>query len=90
MKLTADQYCYVYFCMFEEPAMFKPVNSISDNWNDNLQSLNQERNEALVPVFNADWTSVPSLKRQVYAVWTPVSFPLCQRSCLIWRIMTKH
>ena len=23
MKLTADQYYYVYFCMFEEPAMFK-------------------------------------------------------------------
>ena len=24
MKLTADQY-YVYFCMLEEPAMFKPL-----------------------------------------------------------------
>ena len=34
------------------------MNSISDNWNDNLQSLNQERNEASVPVFYADWTSV--------------------------------
>ena len=30
-----------------------------------------------------------SLKCQVYAVWTSVSFPLCQRSCLIWRIMTN-
>ena len=30
-----------------------------------------------------------SLKRQVYAVWTSVSFPLCQRSCLIWRILTN-
>ena len=30
-----------------------------------------------------------SLKRQVYAVWTSVSFPLCQRCCLIWRIMTN-
>ena len=38
-----------------------PVNSISDNWNDNLQSLNQEKNEASVPVFYADWTSVPEL-----------------------------
>ena len=37
----------------------EPVNSISDNWNDNLQSLNQEKNEASVPVFYADWTSVP-------------------------------
>ena len=36
-----------------------PVNSISDNWNDNLHSLNQEKNEASVPVFYADWTSVP-------------------------------
>ena len=25
MKLTADQYYFVYFCMFEEPAMFKPL-----------------------------------------------------------------
>ena len=23
MKLTADQYYYVYFCMLKEPAMFK-------------------------------------------------------------------
>ena len=30
-----------------------------------------------------------SLKRQVYADWTSVSFPFCQRSCLIWRIMTN-
>ena len=35
------------------------MNSISDNWNDSLQSLNQEKNEASVPVFYADWTSVP-------------------------------
>ena len=36
------------------------MNSIPDNWNDNLQSFNREKkNEALVPVFNADWTSVP-------------------------------
>ena len=39
--------------------MTGPVNLISDNWNDNLQSLNQEKNEASVPVFYADWTSVP-------------------------------
>ena len=25
MKSTADQYYYVYFCMFEEPAMSKPL-----------------------------------------------------------------
>ena len=30
-----------------------------------------------------------SLERQVYADWTSVSFPFCQRSCLIWRIMTN-
>ena len=36
------------------------VNSISDNWNVNLQPFNQEKNEALVPVFYADWTSVPA------------------------------
>ena len=36
-----------------------PVNSISDNWNDNHQSLNQEKSEASVPVFYADWASVP-------------------------------
>ena len=65
------------------------MNSISDNWNDNLQSLNQEKNEASVPVFYADWTSIPVSQMSIYAVWTSVSFPLCQRSCLIWRIMTN-
>ena len=30
MKLTADQYYYVYFCMFEEPAMFKPLSYSSE------------------------------------------------------------
>ena len=34
------------------------VNSKSDYWN-NLQSFNREKNEASVPVFYADWTSVP-------------------------------
>ena len=36
-----------------------PVNSKSDYWNDNLQSFNKEKNEASVPVFYADWTSIP-------------------------------
>ena len=36
-----------------------PVNSKSDNWNDNLQSFNREKIEASVPVFYTDWTSVP-------------------------------
>ena len=35
------------------------MNSISDNWNDNLQSLDQEKNEASVPAFYADCTPVP-------------------------------
>ena len=39
--------------------MFCPVNSKSDYCNDNLQSFNWEKNEASVPVFYADWTSVP-------------------------------
>ena len=37
----------------------KPVNWISDNCNYNLQSLNQEKIEASLPVFYADWRSVP-------------------------------
>ena len=32
---------------------------IFDIWKDNLQSFNREKNEASVPVFYADWTSVP-------------------------------
>ena len=32
---------------------------IFDIRNDNLQSFNREKNEASVPVFYADWTSVP-------------------------------
>ena len=31
-----------------------------------------------------------SLERQVYADWTSVSFPLCQRSCLVWRTMANN
>ena len=31
---------------------------IFDIWNDNLQSFNRGKNEASVPVFYADWTSV--------------------------------
>ena len=30
MKLTADQYYCVYFCVFEEPAMFKPLSYSSE------------------------------------------------------------
>ena len=30
MKLPADQYYYVYFCMLEEPAMFKPLSYSSE------------------------------------------------------------
>ena len=30
MKLTADQYYYAYFCLFEEPAMFKPLSYSSE------------------------------------------------------------
>ena len=30
MKFTADQCYYVYFCMLEEPAMFKPLSYSSE------------------------------------------------------------
>ena len=30
MKLTADQYYYVYFCMLKEPAMFKSLSYSSE------------------------------------------------------------
>ena len=30
MKLTADQYHYVYFCMLKEPAMFKSLSNSSE------------------------------------------------------------
>ena len=30
MNLSADQYYYVYFCMFEEPAMSKPLSYSSE------------------------------------------------------------
>ena len=39
--------------------LMESVNSISDNWNDNLQSFIRDKNEALVPVFYVDWASVP-------------------------------
>ena len=64
-----------------------PVNSISDDWNDNLHSLNQEKNKHQYQSLTQIGRQFQSLKCQVYSVWTSVSFPLCQRSCLIWRIM---
>ena len=30
MKLPADQFYYIYFCMLEEPAMFKPLSYSSE------------------------------------------------------------
>ena len=65
------------------------MNSISDNWNDNLQSLNQEKMKHQYQSFTQIGRQFQSLKRQVCVVCTSVSFPLCQRSCLIWRIMTN-
>ena len=39
--------------------IFCPVNSIYIYiWNDNIQSFDCENNEASIPVFHADWTSV--------------------------------
>ena len=67
---------------------FKGEN-VLDNWNDNLQSLNQEKMKHQRQSFTRIGRQFQSLKRQVYAVWTSVSSPLCQRSCLIWRIMTN-
>ena len=68
--------------LFGDVFWMPPVNSIYIYiyiWNDNIQSFNCENNEASIPVFHADWTSVSrSLKRQVYADWTSVSFPLCK------------
>ena len=61
-----------------------PVNLISDNWNnDNLQSLNQEKNEYQYQSFTRIGRQFQSLKHHGCAAWTSVSFPLCQRSCLI-------
>ena len=68
--------------------MYSAVNSISDNWNDNLQSLNQEKNEASVTSLLRGFdvsSSLPNVKFTRF--WTSVSFPLCQRSCLTWQIM---
>ena len=49
---------------------------IFDIWNDNLRSFNREKNEASVPVFYADWTSVPvpqtSSLRGVDVVFIPL------------------
>ena len=71
-------------------AVFNSVNSISDNWNDNLQSLNREKMNHRYQSFTRIGRQFQSLECQVYVDWTSVSFPLCQRSCLIWRIMAKN
>ena len=58
-------------------------------WNDNLQSFNGEKMKHRYQSFTRIGRQFQSLERQVYADWTSVSFPFCQRSCLIWRIMTN-
>ena len=78
------------FAIYNDAVYFRTVNSKSDNWNDNLQSFNRKKNEASVPVFSRIGRQFQSLERQVYADWTSVSFPLCQRSCLIWRTMANN
>ena len=65
------------------------MNSKFDNWNDNLQSFNREKNEAPVPVFYADWTSVPVPRTSSLRGLDVGFIPLCQRSCLTWRTMTN-
>ena len=60
-----------------------------DIWNDNLQSFNREKMKHRYQSFTRIGRQFQSLERQVYADWTSVSFPFCQRSCLIWRIMTN-
>ena len=62
---------------------------IFDIWNDNLQSFNREKMKHRYQSFTRIGRQFQSLERQVYADWTSVSFPFCQRSCLIWRIMTN-
>ena len=47
----------------------------SDNWNDNLQSLNQEKNEAQNQSFTRIARQFQSLERQVYVDWTSVPVP---------------
>ena len=67
---------------------------IFDIWYDNLQSIQSFNREKLkmkhrYQSFTRIGRQFQSLERQVYADWTSVSFPFCQRSCLIWRIMTN-
>ena len=71
--------------------MLRTVNSMSDNWNDNLQSLNQEKNETSVPVFYADWTSVPVSQTSSLSLrGLDVGFiPPLPKKLPIWRIMTN-
>ena len=52
-------------------------------WNDNLQSLNREKMKHRYQSFTRIGRQFQSLERQVYADWTSVSFPFCQRSCLV-------
>ena len=54
-----------------------------DIWNNNLQSFNREKMKHRYQSFTRIGRQFKSLERQVYADWTSVSFPFCQRSCLI-------
>ena len=64
MKLTADQYYCVYFCVFEEQAMFKPLSYSSEFVSirhpfvlstDKLQASRQKIYEQAVQIYLCQW-----------------------------------
>ena len=70
MKLTADQYYYVYFCMLEEPAMFKPLSYSSEFFSirqpylfctDNA-SLQEKTYEQAVQMYLCQWLTQQKMK----------------------------
>ena len=66
------------------------MNSKSDNWNDNLQSFNREKNEASVPVFYADWTSVPVPRTSSLRGLDVGFIPPLPKELPLWRIMANN
>ena len=90
MKLPADQYYCVYFCTLEEPAIVKPSEleiliTGMITFRHSIGKKIKHRHQS----FTRIGRQFQSLKRQFNADWTSISFPLCQRSCRIWRTMTN-
>ena len=103
MKLTADQYYYVHFCMLEEPAMFKPLSYSSefvsirqpelfsaDNASFQAKNIRAGSPNIFMSMVRTKFQHVAGKTR----IWSENHLPPAVISCpaywMIWQIASSH